>query len=612
MKKLFGVLIIAVLFASALPLYAQVLAPSNVWYGTRGLELSDWDRIYFPSYSGEIEKNFIYVPFTQSIITSPLSVYHYTAGTSFVLGPFRVFGLGDIHFDSQKYVNETESYDQQYTLVDTNADGIADTYQYSTSADYSYSKNSLNQGTLYFSPGLAFNLGPFTIGARYIFQKFNNNNVKFEYSELVTITDSQTATNNVATTSDQEITLRLRDSGMINGFTAGTTFDFGFLRLQGDLFATLQNIGRYDATSTDRTHLISGLGDPDFGGATADYVETLDEVEVENGYLGFGGLGAGSTIFNRTGGQRFEYTPAVPAGGLWTLPPAEITTIHAPQVVTDVNLITEGELFGFVVPFWMGLTTCSLTKDSFVSTRETTNYASATLQLNYTKTTETLSLTSDANREFYTKIGILKRFFGNPLSFQVGATYTITTGRYHMKITQKVETLTQVDNSAPGDGDYTDSGVDTNTTQVQDGWYKAYDYRTTYSTFSFPVSFLFNITRNFEFFGGVEFMYDLGKEKDDYVDTGQYLTDQTTENNTGAVTNNLLRSNYDTEPVFQYTVTSINNFSTTFLFGLRYFFNENLIFVTQLLTAEPTVDTGAGSLFANTLIAELNFRFGKK
>jgi len=126
------------------------------------------------------------------------------------------------------------------------------------------------------------------------------------------------------------------------------------------------------------------------------------------------------------------------------------------------------------------------------------------------------------------------------------------------------------------------------------------------------VSFLFNITRNFEFFGGVEFMYDLGKEKDDYVDTGQYLTDQTTENNTGAVTNNLLRSNYDTEPVFQYTVTSINNFSTTFLFGLRYFFNENLIFVTQLLTAEPTVDTGAGSLFANTLIAELNFRFGKK
>ncbi|MFW6138158.1 MAG: hypothetical protein ACOC7U_03195 [Spirochaetota bacterium] len=184
-----------------------------------------------------------------------------------------------------------------------------------------------------------------------------------------------------------------------------------------------------------------------------------------------------------------------------------------------------------------------------------------------------------------------------------------------MKITQKNEILTQTDGT--GDGDYNDAG-DTNETQVQEGWYKAYDYRMTSSTFTFPVNFLFNITRNFEFFGGVVFDYELGKQKDAYLDTGEYLSDKTTDNNTGAVTNNLTRSTYSTQPVFQYQTTSINDFTTSFRFGLRYFFNENLIFTTQLLAAEPRVDgtgmeaAGAGSLFNTTLIAEVDFRFGKK
>ncbi len=586
-------------FAYAVPVAAQVLVPSNIWWATHGLEHSDWDKIFFPSYSSGIEKSFIYVPFSTSEI---FNANHYAVGTSFVLGPFRAFCLGDVIFDSERFVAETESYSFRSGLnIDSNGDGTPDTWQYTWDNDYSYKKNSWNSGDIYFSPGLALTLGPLTGGARYIFQRFNNSNIDFEYRELETVTDSQYPGNNVATSSDEEVTLTINDSGMVNGLAAGASIDFGFLRLQGDLFATLQTIGRFDASAVSRTHNLAGLGDLD--GVTGDFITDETTIAVENGYFNWAGLNAGSNIFTPNPNQRFEYVPADPTGAGLALP----GVVHMPQVVTDINLRTEGELFGFIVPFRAGFRGSSLTRDSFTYTGENTGYAASGVQSSHDRTTETYSLDSEGNNKFYTTLGILKRFYGNPLSFQLGAEYTVTTGRYNVRITRNREVLSQVD--ATGDGDYDDAG-DINTTQVQEGWYKTRDYSMVSSTFTFPVNFLFNITKSFEFFGGAEVSYELGREKSAYSDTLTYKTDNTTDNNTGAVT--ITRQNYDTEPSLQYGVSSINNLTTLFHFGLRYFFTENLILTTELLVAEPTVDTGAGSLFANTLIAEVDFRFGGK
>jgi len=605
MKKIF-ILVSLLVLASTVPLSAQVLSPSNIFWGTRGLVYSDWDRIYYPSYSSGIERNFIFVPFSTSSI---FNTGHYTGGTSFVIGPFRVFFLGDVYFDRQKASAESLSYSYGDTPYDTDGNGRPDTYQYTWDYSYSYDKNSLDQSSMLISPGLALALGPLTGGARYIFQRVAHNNITFDYTELETITDTTVASNNIATQSDQEISLKMRDGGLVNGFAAGGSIDFGFIRIQGDLFTTVKTYGRYDMDAISRSHNLAAPGDID--GTSQDFIKGSTTTTVENGWLNFAGLNNASLIFDpATGLTHFEYQPNEPTGNY---PGSFPTSIHMPQIVTSTNLYAQGELFGFIVPLHTGMTFSKLTKKSFVKESENISYASADVEQSHTTTIETLSLSSDANSSFSTGTGIVKRFHGSPIMFQVGMMYYIGTEAYNLKITRKVETTTQID--VDGDGQYTTAGVDTNTTQVQDGWYKMRDYKSTYSLFVFPVSFIFNITKNFEFFGSAQIEYYLGKEKTAFVDTGAgfadgYKTDTTTDNITGTVTPN--KENYDAQPAKQYTVTSINSAVIGYFFGLRYFFNPNLIFTTQLISAEPTIDGAAGSLFANTLIAEVEFLFGKE
>ena len=610
MKKIF-ILASLLVLASTMPLSAQVLSPSNIYNGTAGLVYSDWDRIYYPSHSSGIERNFIFVPFSTSAV---FNADHYTGGTSFVIGPFRVFFLGDIYFDRQKASAESLSYSYGDTPYDTNGNGMPDTYQYTWDYNYSYDKNRFDKSSMLLSPGLSLTLGPLTGGARYIFQRVAYNNITFDYTELETITDTTVASNNIATQSDQEISLKMRDGGLVNGFAAGGSIDFGFIRIQGDLFTTVKTYGRYDMDAISRSHYLNETNLNLIDGTTQDYITGSSAISVENGWLDFTTLTGNSLIFNPGSSiTHFEYQPNEPTGNY---PGSFPTSIHMPQVVTSTNLYAQGELFGFIVPLHTGMTFSKLTKKSFVKESENISYASADVEQSHTTTIETLSLSSDANSSFSTGTGIVKRFHGSPIMFQVGMMYYIGTEAYNLKITRKVETTTQID--VDGDGQYTTAGVDTNTTQVQDGWYKMRDYKSTYSLFVFPVSFIFNITRNFEFFGSAQIEYKLGKEKTAFVDTGAgfadgYNTDTTTDNITGTViTTPSDKENYDAEPAKQYTVTSINSAILNYFFGLRYFFNPNLIFTTQLISAEPTIDGAAGSLFANTLIAEVEFLFGKE
>ncbi len=614
LKSVPGVFLILFLLLSATGLngYSQtvinseILEPSNLYQGTNGLVYSDWDRIYFPSYSNNIKRNFIYVPLSASDI---FNTDHFTAGSSFILGPFRFFLMGDLYISTDKYQNENESYSYQDTLYqDSDGDGVNDVYRYTYSNTYKYDKNFYNRTSLFMSPGVSLTIGPLTGGARYIFKMFNYGNINFDYSYKSVTTDASYTSNNTSTTNDIQASLRIKNSGMINGFAAGASIDLNFVRIQGDLFSTIQNIGGYSLSTTENTYNLDANGLP-INGTNVDYIVQTTSHKVTNGWLNFAGLSNTSAIFTENSSNRFEYVPNDPSGIFSaSYPFTGASTIHMPQIVTDIYLLAEGELFNFVVPLYLKYRASSLTQDSFVHTSETTQYASQDVESQHDKTTTTLSLKSKGSNEVIAGTGIIKRFTMDRLSFQIGAKYYINPIKYNIKITQKVEAIHQIDGT--GNGSYNDAG-DTNTTTVSNGYYKMYDYSSLLNYFVFPVSFIFNITSNFQFFGGAEFSYWFGNEKSGYLDTGGYNSVVTTDNITS--TDTVTTDNYATEPVMQYTKTSVSSASIAYSFGFMYYFNKNLIFITELLSVEPTIDSATGpDLFNMKLIAEIDYRFGRQ
>ena len=95
------------------------------------------------------------------------------------------------------------------------------------------------------------------------------------------------------------------------------------------------------------------------------------------------------------------------------------------------------------------------------------------------------------------------------------------------------------------------------------------------------------------------------------MDTGGYNSVVTTDNITS--TDTVTTDNYATEPVMQYTKTSVSSASIAYSFGFMYYFNKNLIFITELLSVEPTIDSATGpDLFNMKLIAEIDYRFGRQ
>ncbi len=614
-QKLLFIFLIALLIIPAINLFSQtiindeLLTPSNLYEGTYGLIYSDWDRIYFPSKSNELDRSFIYVPLSGSEI---FSNGHYTIGSSFVIGPFRAFVLGDAYIDLNKYKTENQSYTYQDTLYqDSDGDGVVDVYRYTYENSYNYDKNSYNKSLIFLSPGISLTIGPLTGGARYIFKMFNFGNINYKYTYKAVTTDASYTSNNTSITADDSYSLTIKNSGMINGLAAGANIDLGFLKIHGDLFATFQNIGVYNLSTTENSYNLDANGLP-INGTNVDYLVRSTNWTVQNGYLNFTSLNSGSSIFNYNTSTRFEYEPNDPSGIFSTSYPfSGTTTIHMPQLVTDTYIIAEGELFNFVVPLYLKFRSSSLTKDSFVVIYEDTQYAAQDQESQHTKITETLSLNSDGNYEFIGGTGIIKRFTIDSVSFQVGLKYMINPRKYNIKITRKIENIQQID--ANSDGDYADAG-DTNNTTVSEGWYKMYDYNALVNYINFPVSFIFNITKNFQFFGGAEFSYYFGNSRDGYLDAGSYNSVITTNNNTSVQT--VTQDNYTTEPVMQYTKQSIQGASINYSFGILYYFTENLIFTTQLLSDQPTIFGSIGptstDLFTIKLIAEIEYKFGKK
>jgi len=195
------------------------------------------------------------------------------------------------------------------------------------------------------------------------------------------------ASNNIATQSDQEISLKMRDGGLVNGFAAGGSIDFGFIRIEGDLFTTVKTYGRYDMDAISRSHYLNETNLNLIDGTTQDYITGSSAISVENGWLDFTTLdGAINPLLSTdpdiifdpdTSLTHFEYQPNEPTGNY---PGSFPTSIHMPQVVTSTNLYAQGELFGFIVPLHTGMTFSKLTKKSFVKESENISYASADVE----------------------------------------------------------------------------------------------------------------------------------------------------------------------------------------------------------------------------------------
>ena len=340
-------LILGLLMAS-LPLTAQVLSQSTISVGTNGilgtygLGVSDWDRIFFPSLAGTIERNFIYVPFNTSNIFTANS---FTAGISFMLAPipFRLFLLGEVKLSSQKWVSEAESNTYSATWYDSDNDAqmTPDKYRYMADNDYAYIQNATSQTGIFLSPGLALNLGPLNLGARYLFKLVDDDKRAFEATALERVIYQEFNVENVSTSLDSEMKITINDSGMINGVGAGVDLSLGdFLALRGDGFFTVQYYGSYNLSATDTNHYldrdpinVTGSTAPD--GSTKDYETSVMTVTVTNGYLSFAGLNQSSAVFTAQTNGRYQYAPTDPSGGIaqagGTLP----ASINMPQIVTN-------------------------------------------------------------------------------------------------------------------------------------------------------------------------------------------------------------------------------------------------------------------------------------
>lgn len=616
------VFFILTVFLATLPVTAQVLSQSTISLGTNGflgfygLGISDWDKIFFPSLAGKIEQNFIYVPFNTSNI---FKANTFTAGTSLVLDPipFRLFLLGEVTLNSQKWLQEFESSEFQSTWYDSDNDAQAtpDAYRYTNINDYKYLQNWRSQSALALSPGLALSLGPLNLGARYIFQLADNNKRAFEATVLEKTRYEEYNAENIATTSDAEMKFVLNDGSILNGVGAGADLDLtaddglSFLTLNANGFFTVQLYGGYDQTATTRNHFLGGTTVPD--GSTKDYNTSVMTGSVTGGYLSFAGLNQSSTIFTAQSNGRYCYTPADPLGTLALIGGTMPTTINMPQLAMDLDITATVGAFGFLFPVTFKIQNSIGTAGSFVSIIESTGYANENTQNSYSKTTETISFPSGGSNIFTFGIGARKNFEMGDALFQVGVNWDISAQTYAIKINRDVETITKTDNSSPANGVYSDTADnDVQTTRTQDDWYKAIDYGSLGTTFYFPVSFIYKITQSFEFFGGALFRFASGYQSSAYTDSGGFKEDKTVDDNNADPNTNttLTANNYDPEPVVAHVTTGLAPvLSQTWNCGLRYFFTENLIFTTALCAGAgmPTVN----GLFATDLIAEVELRY---
>lgn len=253
----------------------------------------------------------------------------------------------------------------------------------------------------------------------------------------------------------------------------------------------------------------------------------------------------------------------------------------------------------------------SLTTGSFSCVTETTGNANENTANSHSKTTETLSFPSGGSNILTFGVGARKNFgFGSTL-FQIGANWNFTSQNHALTINRVVETVTQIDNSTPANGVYTDTADnDVNTVRSQNDWYKTVDLGSQTNTFFFPVSFIYQITPAFELFGGALFEYTTGQQSMAYTNTGGYISDSTEDkNNTDPNTNTtLVTNNYDPEPIVTHTTMGLAPvLNQTWNCGLRYFFTEYLVFTTALCAGVgmPTVN----GLFATDLIAEVELRY---
>ena len=612
-------LILIFFIGVVLSAHTQVLNRSTIAQGTNGLVPSEWDLILMPSLSGEIERDFVYVPFS---VSNAFTSNRYTVGTSFIVNPipFRLSLLSEVNFSYQKWMPESQTGSYGATWWDSDGVGGPDKYRYTLSDTYTYAANGFSQSGLYLSPGVVLPLGPLTGGARYIFKLAHNNKIDFEATQLSTVKYDEFAAENVATTNDSHLKITIADSGLINGLVIGQTLNTGttgidFLTFRYDLFSTVQNYGTYDMQATENAHLLdqdpiaaTGTTAPD--GATKDYLTDKATQTVTGGYLSFAGLIGTSTVFGGVAGPssifaaptngRYQYVPVDPSGTA-ALP----ATINMPQVVLEVGATPDLGLYGFNFPLAVNYQTSFLNSSTFTLVSNNYTYANETTESSHTKTTETLTIPVSNSNDLMLGLGVNKEFrFDDAAAFLFGADYSFQRRTYQMKIQQDVETVTQTDGDA--DGAYTTAGVDVNTVQTQKAWYKMRDFSSSTHTVQFPISFIYSITPLFSFFGGALFSYAVGDQTTSYINTGGYKEDYTVDQNNADPNTNTTTtvSNYGQEPATVPMTSGITPVITqTWNFGLRYSFTDHLVFTTQLCTGSgmPTI-TG---LFNTSLVAEL-------